>query len=130
MVRGGMLAGLATVPVAGGVALLARGGSGALGAVVALGLILANFAVAGLALAWAARRTAVLFPAVAMPSYVLRMIGLLVAMKYLKGAAFIDHPTFAVTFGVGVVALLAFECRLYARTPWLALAFSTTKETT
>jgi hypothetical protein len=39
----------------------------------------------------------------------------------------IDHPTFAVTFGAGVVALLAFECRLFAKTPWLAHAFSTTK---
>lgn len=125
-----MAAGLAALPVAAGVALLARGADGALGAILALSLILANFAVAGLTLAWAGRRNAVLFPAVAMPSYVVRMLGILVAMNFLKGVAFIDHPTFAVTFGVGVVALLAFECRLYARTPWLALAFSTTKETT
>lgn len=130
MVRAGMVAGSAAVPVAAFVALLVRGTEGALGAAVAGGLVLANFAVAGLALAWAARRNAALFPAIAMPSYVIRMLGVLATVKALKGATFIDHPTFAVTFAAGVVALLAYECRLYVKTPWLALAFSTTKETT
>ena len=129
MVRGGMIAAGLALPVAAALALAFRGTAGALGASAAIALVLANFAVAGLTLAWTARRAPVMFPAVAMPSYAFRMIGVFLAMKFLRGTQAIDHPTFAITFGLGVVALLAFECRLYAKTPWLALTFSPTKET-
>ena len=58
------------------------------------------------------------------------MGAMLAAFNFLHGVDVIDHAAFALTFGLGVVALLAYECRLYARTPWLALTFSSTKETT
>jgi hypothetical protein len=62
------------------------------------------------------------------------MLAVLMAMKALKETDAIHHPTFAIAFGLGVVALLAYEWRLYARTPWLALTFgpkpnTNTKET-
>jgi len=130
MIRGGMLAGLAVTPVVCALAFLARGSSGALGSLIAVALLLGNFAVAGAILILAARRSAIMFPVVAMPSYLIRILGLLVAANVLRHTSVIDHPTFAVTFGIGIVALLAYECRLYARTPWLALTFSPTEETT
>lgn len=130
MVRGGLAAGAAALPVAAGIAFAVRGSEGALAAALALALIVANFAVAGAALAWAARKNAVLFPAVALPSYAFRMLGVLMAMRALREVDVIDHPTFVVTFGVGIVALLGYECWLYTKTPWLALTFSPTKETT
>ena len=133
MVRGGLLAGALALPVVAGIATLIRGAPGGLAAVAAVALVLANFAVAGYVLAYAARRSKTMFPAVAMPSYALRMFGVLMAMKYLHDVAAIDRPTFAITFGLGVVALLAYECRLYVKTPWLALTFSPpadAKETT
>jgi hypothetical protein len=130
MIRGGMIAGLAVTPLVCGAAFLVRGSTGALGALIAVGLLLGNFAVAGVILILAARRSSIMFPAVAMPSYVLRILGLLVAANVLRHTSVIDHPTFAVTFGMGIVALLAYECRLYAKTPWLALTFSPTEETT
>jgi hypothetical protein len=125
-----MAAGAVALPVVTGLAFVARGRAGALAAALASTLVLANFAVAGLTLVWAARRQPVMFPAVAMPSYAFRMLGMLLALKFLKGVDAIDHTTFAVAFGAGVVALLAYECRLYAKTPWLALTFDSTKEMT
>ncbi|MCA1833508.1 MAG: hypothetical protein ABR548_13935 [Actinomycetota bacterium] len=129
MVRGGTLATIVVLPLAALLALVFRGTPGALAAAIAIALVLANFAVAGLALVWVARRAPVMFPAVAMPSYAVRMIGVFLAMKFLRGTDAIDHPTFAVTFGAGIVALLAYECWLYTKTPWLALTFSPKKET-
>ncbi len=132
MVRNGVLAGIAAVPVAALAAFATRGPDGAAGAAIALGLVLANFAVSGALLVWT-KRNPILFPTLGLPSYAFRMLGVLMAMKALKETTFIDHPTFAVTFGAGVVALLAYECLLYARTPWLALSFTPktiTKETT
>lgn len=129
MVRAGLVAGAAAAPPVVLVALAVRGGTGGLAALAALGLVLANFAVSGATLAYAAKRNQTLFPAVAMPSYAFRMLGVLMAMKTFREIDAIDVPTFAVTFGTGVVALLAYECWIYTKTPWLALTFSPTKET-
>jgi hypothetical protein len=124
MVRGGLLAGALALPIMAGLATALRGSHGGLAAITALALVLANFAVAGYTLVFAARRSKTMFPAVALPSYAFRMLGVLMAMKYLHDVPAIDRPTFAITFGVGVAALLAYECWLYAKTPWLALTFS------
>jgi hypothetical protein len=129
MVRAGLLAGAAATPVVVLVAGLVRGVEGIVAAVAALGLVLANFAVSGAALAYAAKRNKILFPAIAMPSYAFRMLAMLMAMKAFREIDMIDVPAFAITFSVGVVALLAYECWIYTKTPWLALTFSPTKET-
>jgi hypothetical protein len=100
MVRGGLLAGALALPVVAGLATAIRGTAGGLAAVAAISLVLANFAVAGYALAYAARRSKTMFPAIAMPSYALRMFGVLMAMKYLHDVSTVDRPTFAITFGV------------------------------
>jgi hypothetical protein len=52
------------------------------------------------------------------------MVGVFAAM----GAAFstdaIDPVTFSITFAAGLTGILAYECVLWARTPWLALEFA------
>lgn len=123
MVRGVLKAGAFAIPVSVGAAYAIRGGKGAVAAVVAMGLVIANAAVAGAVLAYAARRQPVFFPMIAMPSYALRMAGILFAMAALRNLGAVDAPTFAVVFGAGVVGALAVEWRIWSRTPWLALTF-------
>lgn len=130
MVRGVLRAGACAIPVSIGIAFAIRGGRGAVAAAVAMGLVIANAAVAGAVLAYAARRQPVFFPMVAMPSYALRMAGILFAMAALRNAGSVDGSTFVVVFGVGVVGALAIEWRIWSRTPWAALTFERPKETT
>lgn len=114
--------GVAVVPVAG-LAWAVRGSDGALAAVIALALVVANIVVSGLALLIAARRSPENFPLIAMPSYALRMAGVFGAMGAVYASGSIDAPTFTVTFAIGLIGILAYECFLWARTPWLALEF-------
>jgi len=114
--------GIALVPAVG-IAWAVRGGSGALAALVALGIVVANIAVSGLVLLAAAKRSPENFPMIAMPSYALRMVAVFAAMAAAHTTSAIDAPTFTITFAAGVVVILAYECFLWARTPWLALEF-------
>lgn len=123
MVRAAIRAGAASLVPTTGVALLVRGPSGAAAAALALSLVVANFALSGAALDAAARRWPLTFPAVAMPSYALRMAGLFAAMSAIKSSP-VDPLVFAIVFAAAVVGLLAYECVVWARTPWLALTLS------
>ena len=114
--------GIAVVPAAG-IAWAVRGRSGALAALIALALVVANIAVSGLVLLIAARRSPENYPMIAMPSYAVRMIAVFAAIAAVRTTDAIDAPTFAVTFALGVVGILVYECVLWARTPWLALEF-------
>lgn len=114
--------GIALVPAAG-IAWMLRGRSGALAVVVALAIVVANIAVSGLVLMIASRRAPENYPLIAMPSYALRMFGVFAAMAAVHSTSTIDGPTFTVTFAAGVIGILAYECFLWARTPWLALDF-------
>jgi hypothetical protein len=115
--------GILLVPAAA-VAWAVRGSAGALAVVVALGIVVANIAVSGLVLLVAARRAPSNYPFIAMPSYALRMAAVFGAMGAVYTSHAIDAPTFTVTFALGVIAILSYECFLWARTPWLALEFS------
>jgi hypothetical protein len=101
-----------------------RGTPGALAALIALGLVVANVAVSGLVLLVAARRSPENYPMIALPSYALRMGGVFAVMGAVYAGGSIDQPTFTVTFALGLVGILAYECFLWARTPWLALEFA------
>ncbi len=115
--------GIAVVPAAG-IAWAVRGTGGAVAALIALALVVANIAVSGLVLLIAARRAPENYPMIALPSYALRMAGVFAVMGAVYTSSSIDQPTFTVTFALGVIGLLAYECFLWARTPWLALEFS------
>ena len=109
--------GIAAVP-ATIVAWALRGTDGALAALIALGLVVANIAVSGLVLLSAARRSPENYPMIALPSYALRMAGVFAVMGAVYTGDFADEPTFTVTFALGVIAILTYECVLWARTPW------------
>ncbi len=115
--------GVAVVPTAA-IAFALRGAAGALGVVAALGLVVANLVVSGIVLFVAARRSPDNYPMIAMPSYALRMIGVFTAMAAVHATSAIDPTVFAVTFAVGLTGILAYECVLWSRTPWLALEFA------
>ena len=123
MAWGVLRAGLIATPVVTGLAFLVRGSDGAASAATALALVLANALIAAWMLVWAANKQPVFFPVVAMPSYAVRMGGMLFALAKLRSAVWIDVPTFAIVFGWGVLGSLVVEWRIWSRTPWIALTF-------
>ena len=123
LILGAFRAGVVLLVPAAAIAWAVRGGGGALAVLVALAIVVANLVVSGLVLLIAARRAPENYPMIAMPSYALRMVGVFAAMAAVHATKAIDSQTFTVAFAVGVVWILAYECFLWARTPWLALEF-------
>ena len=129
MVRPAMMWGLIALPVVTGVAYLARGTHGAISASIAAALVLANAITAAAISALAARKHIMAAGFVSLPSFAVRMAGILIVLTLLKGASFIDKPTFALTFGAAVTAVLVLEARSFRKTPWLAMTFEAKEET-
>jgi hypothetical protein len=129
MVRPAMMWGLLALPPVAGIAYLARGKHGAISAAIALGLVLANAGAAAAISALASRKHVLAAGFVSLPSFAVRMAGILVVLTLLKGASFIDKPTFALTFGATVTAVLLLEARGFKRTPWLAVGLGPKEET-
>ena len=100
-----------------------RGSGGAFAVAAALAIVVGNLAASGFALMLTAKRPVGGLSAVALPSYAIRMVAVFVAMGAAYSNRHIDHPTFTVAFTAGVVAILVYECLLWARTPWLAIEF-------
>jgi hypothetical protein len=123
LVVGALRAGAIALIPAAGIAWAIRGPSGALAAAAALAIVVANIAVSGLVLLLAARRAPENYPIIAMPSYAIRMVAVITAMGAAYSTQALDRNTFTITFAVGLVGILAYECFLWARTPWLALEF-------
>ncbi len=130
MVRGALIVCALIAPVATGAAWMLRGAAAAASVAIAVAMVLANTAIAATVLVLVARKDPLLAPAAAMPSYAFRMAGMVSAMALLRKASFIDPPVFATAFGVAVVATLWAEARVYRSTPWVAMTFLKTKETT
>ncbi|MGZ4205252.1 MAG: hypothetical protein ACXVES_08340 [Actinomycetota bacterium] len=110
------------VPAAG-IAYLARGDKGAVSAAVAIGIVVANAAVAAALSAAAGRISFTAAGLVSFPSFFLRLGGIAAAFTALGRLSVIDRGTLAVTFGLALVFVLALEARAWKRTPWLALTF-------
>ena len=123
LIVGAMRAGAIALVPAVALAWIFRGTEGALGAVTALAIVVANLVAAGAVLFLAARFLPDSYPMFALPSYVLRLLGVFGAMAAVRSASSIDPVTFSITFAAGLVWVLAYECRLFARTPWLAIEF-------
>lgn len=120
---GALRLGALAVPAAAAIGGWLRGAEGAAGAAIGVAIVVANFAVAAAVSALAGRRTAYAAAFVGLPSYAIRMLVILGTMAALQGRAFLDRSAFAVGFGAAVAAVLAYECVLWARTPWAGLAF-------
>src|SRR5437879_13430280 len=109
MVRPAMIWGLVALPPVAGVAYLARGSHGAISASIALSLVIANAGVAAAISALASRKHVFAAGFVSLPSFALRMAGILVVLTVLKRASDIDTPSVATTYGAGSSAALALE---------------------
>lgn len=132
IVRGALTWGaLATPPVAG-LAFLVRGAGGALSVAVASAIVLANAGLAAGASALAGRASTMSAAMVALPSFAVRMIAIVLVLGWLQTVPSIDRPVFAFAFAAWVTAVLALEARGWKRTPWLVTTFGPTnpKETT
>lgn len=123
LIQGALRAGGVAVVPATAIAFLVRGTEGALAVVLALAIVVGNLVVFGLIMLFAARVFPDSAPAFAIPSYAFRMIGVFTAMAAVRSTNAIDQTTFFVAFAVGLAGILAYECFIWARTPWLALDF-------
>lgn len=123
LVWGALRAGALLLVPGTAIAFASRGTEGALAVVAALGIVVANLAISGLALMWASKRSPLGFPAVALPSYAVRMMAVFGAMGAAYASPRIDDASFTIAFAVGLSGILFYECLLWARTPWLAIEF-------
>lgn len=123
LVWGALRAGALLLVPGTAIAFTFRGVEGALGVSAALAIVVANLAVSGLALTFAARLSPLGFPAVALPSYAVRMMAVFGAMGAAYASPRIDDASFTIAFAAGLTVILFYECLLWARTPWLAIEF-------
>ena len=103
--------GLVVAPLIVLTAAVARGGAGATSAAFAVAIVLANLALAGAALSWAARTSPNLLMIVSLGGFLVRMgvlVGIIAAVRH---QAWVDLPTLAVTLFVTQVGLLMWEAR-------------------
>ena len=123
LIWGAVRAGVLAFPPAALAALFIRGPEGVAAVAAAFVLVVGNLVVSGLVLNFAAKRSPDTFFGVALPSYALRMMAIFGAMGFILSQPGIDHTTFSIAFAAGLTWVLFYECRLWARTPWLALEF-------
>ena len=103
--------GLLVAPVIVLVAAVARGGAGATSAAFAVAVVLANLALSGAALSWAARTSLSLLMIVSLGGFLVRMgilVGVIAAVRH---QSWVDLPTLAVTLFVTQIGLLLWETR-------------------
>lgn len=115
MVRRAVVAGGAVVPVAAAIGFLAAGGRGAWSALLAVALVVANFAAHGLSLAWAAGVSIPVLQAVALGGVVVRMGVILAVLVVIDRTGVLSTVVFGITAVVGTLALLVLEARLVFR---------------
>lgn len=119
--RGLTAAGIAALPVVV-LATLMRGIPGLRGAVLATVLVVGLFAVSGLVLACAARRSPGSLPTLSLVGAVVRMVAYGVLLATVSGVDGVDRATTALATGVLLIVALACEVRLMTSKPgfyWL-----------
>ncbi|HEX2025667.1 MAG TPA: hypothetical protein VHH92_04670 [Actinomycetota bacterium] len=115
MISRGLAAGAVGAPIAVAGGWLAGGGDGAWSAALAVVIVLANFTLHGLSLAWAGAVSIALLQVVAFGGFVVRMGAIVLALVLLDRTGFFSPAIFGVTAVAGTMALLAHEARLVAR---------------
>jgi hypothetical protein len=112
--------GLIAAPFAVAVGALAQGWAGAVAVAVALGVVLANYFIAGSAQSWAATKDSPgLLGATVLVSLIVRFVVVIVALSLLRDRAFLDFGTFGIAIVVSHLGLLIWE----AKSVQLSLAF-------
>jgi len=108
--------GLLVSPLIVAVAAVARGGAGAASAAFAVVIVLANLALSGAALSWAARTSLNLLMVVSLGGFLVRMGVLVGIVALLRHQSWVDLPTLAVTLFVTQVGLLLWETKYVSAT--------------
>jgi hypothetical protein len=124
LIWGAVRAGVSLAPPGALLGWGLRGPRGAVAVAAALALIVTNLVISGLALVLASRIWPLNFPAVALPSFAIRMAGVFAGMAMVHGSGLADPMVFTTAFAAGLVLVLVYELRLWARTPWLALEYT------
>ena len=115
IVRGAALATLLTVPLAVLLGWLAAGRAGAIGAAAGILLAAAFFSVTVVAVAAAGRVSNELMLPAALGVYLLKLVGLLIALVMLRGVTVMHRPSFALAVVGGTCVYLVAEVRLALR---------------
>lgn len=105
------------------VAMLVRGFPAALSVFAAFGIVLANAGLAAVVSAGAGKISPTTPALMALPSFALRMMGVVAALVALSSVRGIDQTVFAVAFALAVVGVLVVESHRWAHTPWIAMTF-------
>ncbi|MGH2727839.1 MAG: hypothetical protein ACRDKS_12780, partial [Actinomycetota bacterium] len=102
LVWGALRAGSLLLVPGAAIGFAVRGSEGALAVVAALGIVVANLAVSGVALMIAGRRAPLAgISVVALPSYAIRMVAVFAAMGAAYANPHIDDMTFTIAFAAG-----------------------------
>jgi ATP synthase protein I len=115
MVRRGVVLGALAAPFALAAGSVADGWGGGLSSLIALAVVVANFAAHGLSLAWAAGVSIAAVQAVALAGFVVRMAAIVGLLFALDTTAFFSPAVFGITVAVGTLGLLSYEARLVRR---------------
>jgi hypothetical protein len=112
--------GLVIAPFAVAIGALAQGRAGAVAVAVALGIVLANYLIAGTAQSWAASKDSPgLLGGTVLVSLIVRFVVVIVALSVLRNRTFLDFGTFGIAIVTSHLGLLAWE----AKSVHLSLAF-------
>jgi len=103
--------GAVIAPAVVGVCALIEGQKGALSAVFALGVVLANFFVSAAVLAWAAENSPTLLMGAALGSFMVRMIVISLAVWAVHDASWVSLKMVAIVMLAFHLGLLAWETR-------------------
>ena len=115
MVRRALALGVVAAPLAFAAGALAAGVDGGWSALIGVVVVVANFAVHGLSLGWAAAISISLLHVVALVGFVARMGIIVGALVLLDRTAFFSPVAFGITAVVATFGLLGYEARLIAR---------------
>lgn len=105
-------AAIATLPMAA-LALLLRGWYGAASVLIAVGLVVAIFALSAFPMSWAAKISTGLIGVTAGIGFVFRLILVGIVFLALSSKPFIDKPSFMATFMLTYLGLIAMEARAW-----------------
>lgn len=105
-------AAIATPPLAL-LALLLRGWQGALSVVVAVGIVLAIFALSVFPMAWASGISPQMVGISAIAGFIFRLVLVAIVFVALSQKPFLDKPSFTIAFMLAYLGLIAVEARAW-----------------